>query len=67
MTCIKCGKELTNLDISIHKKMINRGATSFQCMDCLCDYLRISHESMLEKARSFQRQGCVLFEGMDIK
>ena len=67
MECIKCGKVLTNLDISIHKKMINRGATTFQCIDCLCEYMSINREDILEKARYFQKQGCLLFEGMNLK
>ena len=35
--CKKCGRELTNDEIGIHKKMINRGDTEFFCLTCLAE------------------------------
>lgn len=59
--CIKCGKGLKNLDIALHKKMINRGATQWMCIDCLAEYTGVSTEELIKKAEYFKKQGCTLF------
>jgi hypothetical protein len=61
MNCITCDKELTALDMSFHKKMINRGATEFMCIECLCDYFGITTEKAHEMIEHFREQGCTLF------
>ncbi len=62
--CIKCGKENLEPDeIAIYKKMINRGATEFMCIDCLADYYRVSRKAIEEKIRFYRESGtCVLFK-----
>ena len=35
--CMRCGASLTGEDIGAHKKLINRGATAFLCIDCLAE------------------------------
>ncbi len=48
-------------DIGLHKKMINRGATSFMCVDCLAKHTGLTREILLEKAEQFRKMGCILF------
>lgn len=59
--CIKCGKKLSSLDIGLHKKMINRGATEHLCVDCLSEKIGVSVECLYEKAEQFKKMGCSLF------
>ena len=59
--CISCEKELSSLDIGFHKKMVNRGAEEFMCIDCLCKYFGIPREKADEMIENFRRMGCVLF------
>ena len=59
--CIKCGGTLKRVDIGLHKKMINRGATEYMCIDCLSEYIGVSKEELLRKAEYFKKMGCVLF------
>ncbi len=59
--CMKCGKELKNIDTALHKKLINRGAKQFMCMDCLGEYVGLTHEQLLQKAEQFKKDGCTLF------
>ncbi len=62
--CIKCGKENLEPDeIAIYKKMINRGATEFMCIDCLADYYRVSRKAIEERIRFYRESGtCMLFK-----
>ncbi len=60
-TCIKCGKELGKTDIGLYKKMINRGASQFACVDCLSKEIGVPKEMLLEKAEQFKKAGCTLF------
>lgn len=61
MLCTECNRELTLTEIGLHKKMINRGARRFMCVDCLAAYTGLSKEMLLEKAEYFRKMGCVLF------
>ncbi len=59
--CIKCGRDLTHDDIGFHKKMVNRGAEEFMCIDCLCDYFGLTREKAEKMISGFKRAGCSLF------
>lgn len=59
--CVSCGAELLPDDIGFHKKMINRGAEEFMCIDCLCDYYGITREKAEEMIARFRESGCTLF------
>ncbi len=59
--CIKCGKKIGKLDEGLHKKMINRGAERWMCIDCLGEYIGVSREELLKKAEYFKKMGCTLF------
>ena len=61
LICISCEKELTSEDVGFHKKMVNRGAEEFMCIDCLCEYFGIPREKADEMIENFRRMGCVLF------
>lgn len=60
-SCQKCGRTLKNLDVALHKKMINRGAVQFMCIDCLAEYIGVSKDELLKKAEQFKKMGCTLF------
>lgn len=59
--CIKCGKELCNDDIGLHKRLINRGDTEYICKHCLAAYFEVPVELLDKKIERFKRDGCVLF------
>lgn len=59
--CIKCGKSLSANEIGLHKKMINRGATEFMCIDCLSAYFKVDKQLLLNKIEQFKKSGCTLF------
>lgn len=59
--CIKCGKEVGHYDIAMTKKMINRGATEFYCLECLCERYDMTMERMEELIKRFRDMGCTLF------
>ena len=59
--CTACGAELTNDEIGLHKKMINRGAEEFMCIECLSDYFGISVEKAREIIEAYRESGCTLF------
>ena len=60
--CISCGRELRRDDIGFHKKMVNRGAEEFMCIDCLCGYFGLEREKADEMIETFKKAGCLLFK-----
>ncbi len=65
--CIKCGGKLTQFDIGLHRKLINRGATEFMCIPCLAKKFKVTEERMWEKIEEFRDWGCTLFPPKDNK
>ena len=59
--CVACSAELTSTDIGFHKKMVNRGADEFMCIDCLCEYFGITREKAESMIETFKAAGCSLF------
>lgn len=59
--CLKCGKALNHDEIGLHKKLCNRGATEFMCIDCLASHFEVSAELLKEKIEQFKKMGCTLF------
>lgn len=59
--CIQCARELTHDEIGLHKKMVNRGAKEFMCIDCLASYYNVSKKGLEEKIKQFKAMGCNLF------
>lgn len=60
--CLKCGRELTNDEVGLHKKMVNRGAQKFMCIDCLASYYQVGRHNLEEKIKQFKEMGCTLFQ-----
>ena len=60
--CKECGKSLGTDDIAIHRKLINRAADTFFCIDCLASKFgctRTDVERLIEYYRSCGN--CTLF------
>lgn len=62
MDCRQCGRLLTDDEIAMHKRMINRGATSHLCLTCLAEFYQCSEDLLREKMEYFRRIGCMLFK-----
>ena len=61
--CYVCGKTpLTKNEIGLTKKLIDRKAMSFYCIDCLAEYLEVTSEELEAKNEEFKEEGCTLFE-----
>lgn len=62
--CYVCGKEaLSKNEIGLTKKLLDKKANRFYCLNCLADYLEVDAAFLLAKVEEFQEQGCRLFEG----
>lgn len=66
MKCRQCGEPIDALDVALTKKLINRGIEHFWCKKCLSMHFELSEAYLLEKAKEYQQQGCMLFEGLEI-
>ncbi len=61
--CYVCGKSpLTKNEIGLTKKLIDKKATSFYCIDCLAEYLEVTTEELESKIEEFKEEGCILFK-----
>ena len=61
--CMQCHRALQSVEIALTKKLINRGATRFLCLNCLGKKFGVSEETLLQKAKEFREMGCTLFGG----
>ena len=59
--CVRCGKTLTNDEIAITKKLINRGAQEFFCVPCLAERFTITADVVEVLIKHFKAAGCSLF------
>ena len=59
--CLKCKRELTPDEIGLHKKLVNRGASEYMCIDCLSQYFDVPITILYEKIEQFKKMGCTLF------
>lgn len=66
MYCKNCGKKLLPVEISLTKKLINRGASEFFCLSCLAEHFSVGESDLLEKASRFKKEGCTLFSDLNI-
>ena len=60
--CVLCHASLTNDEVGLTKKLINRGTTEFLCYECLANHFRVTVELLREKVEQFREMGCTLFQ-----
>lgn len=61
MTCRRCGAPLGGDEIGMHKKLVNRGDTTFMCLSCLAAEFCCSKALLQEKIEQYRASGCTLF------
>lgn len=60
--CYVCGKTpLSKNEIGLVKKLIDRKADRFYCINCLADYLEVTVNELEAKIEEFKEEGCTLF------
>lgn len=61
-TCYVCGKEdLSKNEIGLTKKLLDKNAKRFYCLDCLAEYLEVDKMFLIAKVEEFKQQGCTMF------
>lgn len=60
--CKKCGKSLTSDEIALYKKLFNRGAIEYLCINCCAEYLEVPKLILMQKIEQFKEMGCTLFD-----
>lgn len=61
--CYACGKTpLSKDEIGLTKKLIDKNASNFYCMECLADYLEVTVDELSAKLEEFKEEGCTLFK-----
>ncbi len=61
-TCRQCGAPLGLDDIAIYKKLVNRIAEEFLCINCLAAFYNCPREEIEKRIRYFRESGeCTLF------
>lgn len=59
--CVQCGRLLTADEVAVTKKLVNRGATAFYCVDCLAGHFKVRPQDIRDKIQQFREMGCTLF------
>ncbi len=61
-TCFDCGNELFADDIAIYRKLVDRNADEFLCIDCLAERFGCTREDVEKLIAHFRESGvCTLF------
>lgn len=60
--CMKCSRELTRDEIALYRRLVNRGAERYLCIDCLAEHLRVSVPLLEERMKFLKEMGCTLFK-----
>lgn len=62
MKCKDCGAALVPDEVALYRKLFNRGASAFLCLDCQADYLGVERANLEEVIERYHRTGaCSLF------
>lgn len=61
-TCRVCGRALCADEVAVTRKLVNRGAKSFYCVDCLAAYFDVTPDDIRERIAYFKKTGCTLFK-----
>ena len=59
--CMQCGADLSQDEIGLHKKLVNRASVSFCCIHCLAKKFQVPVEELRDMIERFRRTGCLLF------
>ncbi len=60
--CASCGCALSADEVAVTKKLVNRGAVSFYCVNCLAAYFEVTPDDIRERIAYFRASGCTLFK-----
>ncbi len=60
-TCWKCGAKLSADEVGINYKIVNRGVTKFQCLDCLAATFNTTTDNLKGMIERFRAAGCSMF------
>ena len=61
-TCMECGAELLADDIAIHRKLVQRNADEFFCIDCLGELMGSTRQELEKLIDYYRKSGqCTLF------
>lgn len=61
VVCRKCSRALTPDERGLYLRMVNRGAESFLCINCLSEHLEVPVPLLYEKIDYLKKSGCTLF------
>lgn len=61
-SCRQCGAPLTQDEVGLTKKLINRGCKEFLCFRCMAQRFDASVDELRRKVEEFREMGCTLFE-----
>lgn len=59
--CEKCKEEISNDEVAMTKKLINRGTSRYFCFTCLAEAFEVTETDIRQKALYFKENGCTLF------
>ncbi len=65
IVCHACGTTLSNDEIALFRKMVNRQAVEFLCKTCLAEHFSCDVELLDQKIQQFRNNGCFLFAPVD--
>ncbi len=60
--CMECGADLLADDIAIHRKLVQRNAEEFYCIDCLAELMGRTRPEIEKLIKYYRESGhCTLF------
>ncbi len=60
--CMECGADLYADDIAIHRKLVQRNAEEFYCIDCLGELMGSTRQEIEKLIKYYRESGqCTLF------
>ena len=59
--CTQCGVPVTRDEIGLTKKLINRGAREYLCIECLAKMFECPTDALRVKIEEWRAAGCALF------
>lgn len=60
--CMECGADLYADDIAIHRKLVQRNAEEFYCIDCLGELMGSNRQEIEKLIKYYRESGqCTLF------